>query len=211
MGFKQWLETFQPAFPLFQQDDDPDFKKINRYKNKENYVNAMSKGGKQTELAAKTLINKPANLSFNGEEKIIQIHPNAFKLEAFREFPERYIAFVHLATVKNVNPMQKEYDKPRHRILAFWQGQRTDYTAKDVLDEFNYPVGGISFIGGYIDTVWVDAEFRNYKPSLYKALREFARKLGIVGLKPGDDLTSKSFRASQAKYDWDRAKNAKIN
>ena len=40
--------------------------------------------------------------------------------------------------------------------------------------------------------------------SLYRKLREFASRRGIVGLAPGDDLTSKSYRAAQARYDYRR-------
>jgi hypothetical protein len=181
----------------------------------DNYIKAMQKGGRKTEIAAKELISPYANSGFigGGGEKVLEIVPNALTIPSFTfpngtVRPERYIAFVHLATNKSINPNSEKYNRPRHRILAYWQGADQTFTKEQVLDSMNRPIGGISFVGSYIDVVWIDPEFRGSKahmPNLYKALREFAKRRGAVSLEPNDDLTSKSFRAAQAKYDWKRA------
>jgi hypothetical protein len=217
MEFRQWLEAdYYPGlklFPFMTEEDPPNFRSIRRYKNMEDYVKAKSRGGRHTENAAKALISAPFNGKFVGKpEEVLEIIPNAIKIPAHTfpngtRRPERSIAFVHVATTAPMNPNIPKYNKRRHRVLAFWQGGEETYT-KDNL-EYDRPVGGISFIGDYIDTVWVDPEFKGNPeveiPSLYKALREFCKQRGVMGLEPGDDLTSKSFRIAQAKYDWKRA------
>lgn len=209
MRFKKWLENYQQVFPFASEEDAPDLKKIKRFKSMDNYVKAMSKGGRNTEDAAEKLIRFPANSPLVGGEDIIEFVPNAFIIPAStfsngKIKPQRSISFVHLKSKEVANPNDEKYNRHRHRILAYWNPDGS-FSKEDVLDYFNRPVGGLSFIGSYIDTVWVDPEFRSTQPSLYKALREFARLRGIVSIDPSDQLTSKSFRASQAKYDWKRA------
>ncbi len=215
MRFKNWFETdnYQKVFPWASQEDPPDLKKINRYKNRDNYVNAMSKGGRQTERAAEQLISKPFSSPLIGQEEIAEIVPGAivipqFQLPDGRLRPQWTIAVVHTKTIKPANEFNPKYNKPRHRLLAYWQGQKSTFNKSEL--EYESPIGGLSFIGDYIDTVWVHPEYRGDTerygfPNLYKKLREFATRRGIVGLSPDDDLTSKSFRAAQAKYDWKRA------
>ena len=151
---------------------------------------------------------------FVGEEEIVEMVPNAFTIPSFtfpngQIRPEWHVAFVVVRGTKPANPNNPKYNKRRYRILAFWQGRDTSFSKKD-LDQYAKPIGGLSGLGGYLDTVWVDKEWRGNRPdkqipSLYKALREFAKKIGFPSLEPGDDLTSTSFRAAQAKYDWKRA------
>lgn len=218
MDFRSFLEAdlYQKMFPFMTEEDPPNIKKMRRYKNMDNYVRAMSKGGKDTEVAAEKLISAPADHWFaGGPEELLEIVPGAFVIPSYtfpggRTRPEWKIAFVHLKTKDPVNPNNPEYNRPRHRILAYWQGRKDRFTKENVFDGFTRPIGGLSFVGSYIDTVWIDPEYRGSHPdvkipSLYKALREFAKRRGAVSLKPEDDLTSKSYRAAQAKYDWKRA------
>lgn len=223
MRFRDWInevDNYQKLFPFATEEDPPDVKKINRYKNMDNYVQAMSKGGRQTEIAAEKLISSPANNWFigGGGEELIELVPNALIIPSFtfpggRVRPQWGIAFAHFKTKEAMNPNQPKYNKPRHRILAFFQGKNPNFTKEQALDPHSKPVGGVSFIGSYIDTVWVDPEYRGSHPevnipSLYKALRQFATRRGAASLEPSDDLTSKSFRAAQARYDWKRAKGS---
>ncbi len=220
MDFKNWLENnYQKLFPFATEEDPPDFKKINRFKSLDNYLKASSSGGRKTEIAAEKLISLPANSPMigGGGERILELVPSALVIPS-HQFPsgqirpERHVAFVHLTTKEPINPNQEKYNKPRHRILAYWQGDNNSrFTKERVFDPYEYPIGGVSFVGSYLDTVWIAPDFRGSHPeigipSLYKALREFAKKRGIVSLEPDDDLTSKSFRLAQAKYDWNRAK-----
>lgn len=219
MNFLEWLETYQQVFPFAREEEPLDIKKIRRFKNQDNYIKAMMKGGKKTEKAAEKLISSPIGRGYIGEEEIVSIHPNALRIPKYIfqngvTRPERYIAFVHVRTKMPVNPNSEKYNKSRYRLLAFWQGDQPTFTEKDVMTSFNAPIGGLSHIGGFIDTVWVDPEFRGQRtgmPNLYKSLREFARNIGYPSLEPGDDLTSKSYRASQAKHDWKRAFNSEEN
>lgn len=210
----------QSLFPFMTQEDPPNPKKINRYKSRDNYVTAMSRGGKNTEGAAERLISYRVSFPFIGPEQLLGVYPSAFVIPSHqfpdgRVRPQWNVAFVHVKTVKPVNPDNPYYDRPRHRLLAMWQGRDTTFTREQALDQFPHIVGGLSWVGNDIDMAWVDKEYRGKHPeanvpSLYAALRKFATQLGAVGLKPGDDLTSKSFRAAQAKHDWNRTKNQEI-
>lgn len=215
MRFRVWFETdqqYQQLFPWATEEDPPPIEKIKRYKSQDNYVKAMSRGGRDTEMAAERLVSAPVSNWFVGEEEIVEIVPGAMTLPAYtfpggRTRPEWKVAFVHVKTKENVNPNVKKYDRPRHRLLAYYQGQNPQFDKSQLAYA---PIGGLSWVGSYIDMAWVAPDWRGSRPdlnlpSLYGALREFARKRGIVGLEPGDDLTSKSFRASQARYDWQRA------
>lgn len=213
MNFQKWLtENYQRAFPFATEEDPPDLKRISRFKSRDNYINAMSKGGKKTESAAKELISAPIGLFV--PEEIIGITPNAFVIPAATmpsgyQRSEHHIAFVHVQNIEPSESVDPKYQgKRRHRLLAYWQKGPT-FTKSEALEKYNRPVGGVSIIGSYIDTVWVDEEFRSPKPeaqmpSLYKALMMRAKNMGYPGLAPDDDLTSKSFRAAQAKHDWNR-------
>lgn len=217
MLFKLWLisetDYYQKVFPYMQEEEPPDVNKIKRYKSMDNYVKAMQKGGRQTEVAAEKLISSPASGYFIGNEELIELIPDAVSIPP-KEFPngtlrpEFRIAIAHLKTVQPIQSYSEKYNnKHRYRILAYWQGKvGSTFTKENVFEDYRSPIGGLSYIGGYIDTVWVDPSHRgNYDISLYKELREFAKRRGIISLAPDDDLTSKSFRAAQAKYDWNRA------
>jgi len=215
LSFRTWLETYQQVFPFASEEDPPDLKRIRRFKNRDNYVRAMTRGARNTEDAARVLISKPISSPWVGKEEVLDIHPNVLTIPEYT-FPNGRvreavsIAFVHVRTVEPANPNQPKYNKPRYRLLAFYQGRNPTFTKNDALN--GMPIGGLAHIGGYIDTVWVDDDFKGTEnnkaaniPSLYKVLREFAKKIGYPSLEPGDDLTSKSYRAAQAKYDWGRA------
>lgn len=215
LSFKEWLETYQQTFPFMQEEDPPDAKKINRFKTQQSYVKSAARGGRQTEVAAEKLISAPVSSWFVGQEEIVEIVPNALTIPSFTYpngtvRPEWHIAFVVVRGTKPANPNQPKYNKRRYRVLAFWQGRESNFSKED-LDQYTKPLGGLAAIGGYIDTVWVDPEWRGNRPdiqipSVYAALREFAKKIGLPSLEPGDELTSTSFRTAQAKYDWKRAK-----
>jgi hypothetical protein len=214
LSFQAWVETYQTTFPFMQEEDPPNHKKIGRFTNQQNYIKSASKGGRQTEVAAEKLISAPVSNWFVGEEEIVEMLPNAFTIPSFtfpngQIRPEWHVAFVVVRGTKPANPNEPKYNKRRYRILAFWQGRNTSFSRQD-LDSYAKPIGGLAGLGGYIDTVWVDKEWRGSHPdkqipSLYKVLREFAKKIGFPSLEPGDDLTSTSFRAAQAKHDWKRA------
>lgn len=242
MKFKAWLETYQKAMPFLQQDDPLDqdqLKKIQRYKSKENYVKAMQRGGRKTELSAEKMISQPIGSWFVGDERIVNYKPNAIiiperKLKDGHVLPKIGIAMVHLETEEPINSTNPQFaNKHRYRILAFWQGPKIDgWTPKDI--QFGVqPLGGASGFGGYLDTFWVAPDMSKEIP-LYKEIRKFAAEIGypalnpkdrpgarqkaLNNLKPGEDadmaasdteLTSKSFRGAQAKYDWDRAQAQK--
>jgi len=234
MNFKKWLsnktedvfrhtaaskkirkEAYQQVFPFASEEEPPDVKRIQRFKNQDNYVRAMSKGGRNTEKASRALISLPVSSGYTGQEEILSIHPSALTIPEHTFLngtvrPKKYIAFVHVRTVEPANPNNPKYNKPRYRLLAFWQGSKPSFTKEDLVHAS--PIGGLAHIGGYIDTVWVDDDFKGSEsnkkaniPNLYKALRKFAKNIGYPSLEPGDELTSKSYRAAQAKYDWKRA------
>ena len=209
MNFKQWLESQQLLFPFKTEDDPPNLDKIKRYKSLDNYVAAMSKGGRKTEVSAKEVVKRPR---WN-------------------------IAIACFRSKNIINPQSKEGNHKQFRILAFFQGRKNTFTKEEAMDPYANVIGGIVGFGDQITHVWVDDEYRGNLshaniPNLYKELLRFARERGIVGMAPEDatcpkcgetvrvnnepakcpkcgtlaqPLTSKSFRAAQAKYDWKRA------
>ena len=204
MNFRSWLEAHQQMFPFATEEPIIDDKFIKRFKSPKSYVKWKVRSGRKTEVAAKQLISTPASNWFVGEEELLELIPNAFIIPEMQftsvKRPAKPIAFVHLKTIKSANPNNPKYNKPRHRLLAYWNGN----TKKDVFEPYNKPIGGVSWIGSDIDVVWIDKEFRKIKPSLYAALMKTARLRGAHP-DPKDKLTSKSFRTAQAKYDWKRA------
>ena len=211
MEFIQWLienDVYQKLFPWATEENPVDIKKISRFKSIDNYIKNQQKGSRQTDVAAEKLILSYPNSNY---EQIVQIVPNYIvippKQMGSQIRPQWYISFVHLKTINNVNPNDSYYDRPRHRILAYFTGKKQGFTKDQVFDYFHQPIGGVSYIGNDIDVVWVASQWRGTQDniSIYKELRNFAKKRGAVDLKPNDDLTSKYFRAAQAKYDWKRA------
>jgi len=150
---------------------------------------------------------------FLGEEELLELVNSAAALPAKNippskkypsglSRPEFSIAFVHL---KGKEPLPN--GKSRFRILAFWEGQKR-LGKSEVMSGNLSPLGGIVYIGGHITDAWVAPDMRGTNDegfSLYRKLREFAARRGIVGVAPGDDLTSKSYRTAQARYDYRRA------
>jgi len=209
MKFKQWLEAeLQRMFPFATKEEPINTAWIKRFKSPENYTRWRVHSGKETGTAAEKLISPQISNWFVGEEKIADFIPDAviipttkFSSEIIR--PERRVAFVHVKTIKSVNPNNPKYDKPRHRLLAFWQGIKP-FTKQRALSE--YPIGGVSWVGSYVDTVWVDKDFRGQKPNLFAALMDFTRKYFGAISDPKDKLTSFEVRKSQARYDWKKSK-----
>jgi hypothetical protein len=147
---------------------------------------------------------------------MIDHSPVAFKTELFFESIPKVrnaelhelldrgwnIAFAHVKSKESL-----PNGKSRFRILAFWEGQGR-LGKSEAMNGNLIPLGGIVYIGGYITDVWVAPDMRGTNSegfSLYRKLREFAARRGIVGVAPGDELTSKSYRAAQARYDYRRA------
>ena len=204
MSFRAWLEA-QNVFGFMQDEPEPDMDTMQQYPTRNAYVKAMSKRGRDTEGAAEAITSAAPSNWLVGDEELIELDNDAVILPAKKfktqQRPEWHIAIAHF---KGKEPMPN--GKHRFRILAFWQGRKDEKLTKEDLYD---PIGGIVHVGGEIIDVWVHPEHRwtpkepQYK--LYRSLREWAKKRGIVGLSQGDDLTSKSFRASQAKYDWRRA------
>lgn len=203
MKFKQWLENeYQTLFPFASEEEplSPDqIKKISKYKSKENYVKANSRGGKQTEIAAKKVAGSFIN-GYLGKEKIEAIYTNQVVIPK-KEFvslikPERYIAFVKLVT--------ENADNTLHRLLALYQGEKKDRLDPQAVLENEYQIiGSIVFQRGYITHVWVDPEYKDV--NLYGKMREFVRKYyGIHGAAPGDDLLSKSYKSAEAKHIYNK-------
>jgi hypothetical protein len=214
MTFAQWMEMFQPALPFMQQEPEPDHKKIARYKSKESYVKAMSKGGRQTETAAERIVSAPPSSWFIGEEELDELAQDAAIIPPI-DFPpsekypkgiQRPAFHIAFATLKGKEPLPN--GQYRTRILAFWQGQAGKRVSPtEIMGGISHIIGGLVMIGGHITDVWVDPNYRSDKSfNLYKELRKFATQKGYTSLAPGDDLTSKSFRAAQAKHDWERSK-----
>lgn len=200
MSFRAWLEA-QGVFGFMQDEPEPDRDEMGQYPTRNAYVKAMSKRGRDTESAAESITSAAPSNWLVGEEELIELDNDAVIIPAGDKRPERHIAIAHF---KGQEPMPN--GKHRFRILAFWQGRKDEKLTKEDLYD---PIGGIVHIGGEIIDVWVHPEHRwnpkepQYK--LYRSLREWAKSRGIVGLASGDDLTSKSFRVSQAKYNWRRA------
>jgi hypothetical protein len=218
MKFLQWLENeegphIQRLFPFMTDEEPVDSKKIGRYKDRDSYIKAMTRGGKKTEDSTQKIVSATPNSFWSMmREKVenlwndaIILPPHSFANGQVR--PEYHVA---LALLKSEKPM--ENGKDRYRLLAYYQGNKGEkLTKNDLGDSIHSVIGGLVVIGGYITHAWVDNHWRGTIPaggrhfSLYQKLREFARMyLGVHGLAPNDDLTSKSFRASQAKYDYNR-------
>jgi hypothetical protein len=213
MKFKQWLEgDLQKLFPFMSEEDPLDWKKISRYRSKDSYVKAKSKGGRETEVAAEKVITATPNRTFFGKETLENLWNNAFKIppHTFPNGQKRPEFSVALALLKNV----MHNGKNRYRLLAYWEGRET-MTSEDIMEGYHSIIGGIAFIDGYMTHAWVDKHWRGTVPgeepfNLWQKLREFAKTyLGIIGPAPDDELTSKSFRASQAKHDYNRYMNWK--
>lgn len=204
MNFKKWLQEsdlYQSVFDFMKEEPPVKINKT-KFKNKEDYVNSASKTGKKTEIAAEKIVSAPVNSWVVGEEELLELVNRATYIPASKKppRPEFNIAIAHLKSKEIL-----ANGKSRFRILAFWEGENK-IIGKNELENLN-PIGGIVYIGGYITDVWVSPAFRGTDKqgfSLYKELRKFATRRGIVGLSPGDNLTSKSFRAAQAKYDYSR-------
>jgi hypothetical protein len=237
MNFKTWLESEEPEqhpynnfqrqtwFPFIQQANDERInpKKVLKYKSPETYAVAAQRGGKKTEIATEKMVSQRINspmLPF--DEKIIRTVPNAVIVPAYElpptdkypqgiKRPAARIAFVVTQGENMFNP-----DRRINRVLAFYQGYKPTLSG----EVLNYdPIGGLIVSNGHITHAWVHPEHRansnasgswsNYK--LYRSLREFAASIGYFDLEPGDDLTSKSYRAADAKYQYRRAQELKGN
>jgi hypothetical protein len=205
--FKKWLESdlYQSVFPFMMEEPPVDIDKIKKYKDKESYAKAASKGGKKTEIAAEKIVSARIGSWFVGEEKLLELINNATEIPPVNttsiKRPPFSIAFAHVKS-KEILPNGKS----RFRILAFWEGENK--LNKQNIENLD-PIGGIVYIGGYITDVWVSTAFRGKDSqgfSLYKELRKFANRRGIISVAPNDDLTSKSFRSSQAKHDYEKYK-----
>ena len=246
MNFKQWLESQQLLFPFKTEDDPPNLDKIKRYKSLDNYVAAMSKGGRKTEVSAKEVVSiSPGSARakwFGGGFEVEEIVPNAVIIPEHifpngQKRPRWNIAIACFRSKNIINPQSKEVNHKQFRILAFFQGRKNTFTKEEAMDPYANVIGGIVGFGDQITHVWVDDEYRGNLnhvnvPNLYKELLRFAKERGIVGMAPEDatcpecgetvrvynepakcpkcgtlaqPLTSKSFRAAQAKYDWKRA------
>lgn len=198
-------EEKQQLFPWMSQDEPLD-KNIGRYKSFDNYLRAKTRGGRKTEDAAKQVVSASPNNWVSGKEEVekifnseIVIPPSQFSNGQIRS--EKHIAFVLL---RKLDP----FANGSHRLLAFWQGDRTPLTKQGILSDLHPVIGGIVFRGEYLTHAWVSPDYKSL--DLYRRLREFARKyLGVIGVAPADELTSKSYRAAQAKYDWKRYQQTK--
>lgn len=195
-------DVYQSVLPFMREEPPVDVNKIKKYKSKDEYVKAASKSGKQTEIAAEKIVSTPISSWIVGEEELLELVNKATSIPKNDNppRPEFSIAFVHVKSKEKL-----PNNKSRFRILAFWEGENKILN-KNEIESLN-PIGGIVYIGEYITDVWVRNDFRGTDKngfSLYKELRKFASRRGIMGLAPGDDLTSKSFRAAQAKYDYSK-------
>jgi hypothetical protein len=200
MNFREYLESdlYQSVFPFMREEPTADKEILSKFKNKEDYVKFMGRGGKKTEVAAEKMVMARISSWVVGEEEILEIVNSAtFITTKDPNRPRFNLSFVHVKS-KELLPNNKS----RFRILAFWQGDK-DLDKSDLLHLD--PLGGIIYIGGYITNVYVKPEFRGtdrFGFSLYKELRKFASRRGIMSVAPGDDLTSKSYRMAQAKHDF---------
>jgi len=211
MNFLQWYlengpDSKQQLFPWMSEEEPLNYKRMGRYKGPENYIKAQVKGARNTETVAKQIVSAPPNNFMSGPEEVERIYhsevvvpPGQFSNGQIR--PEKHIAFVLL----------RKTDASNQRLIAVWQGDAKNRITKEgVLNHDYLIIGGILFNGPYLTHAWVDPNYKAPGVSLYKELREFARKyFGVIGLEPGDTLTSKSFRTSQAKYDWNKFQNWK--
>lgn len=202
MNFKQFLENdiYQDVFPFMKKEPTVNIDK-NKYPTPEAYIKSKSRIGKKTEIAAEKISSARISSWFTGEEEILEIVNNATSIPPTPNTPKFNIAFVH---TKSKEPLPN--GKSRFRFLAFWEGNNKRLNKTDL--EYLDPIGGIVYIGGYITDVWVNKAFRGTDKqgfSLYRELRKAAARRGVLTLAPGDDLTSKSYRAAQAKYDYKRS------
>jgi hypothetical protein len=235
MDFKEWLETTGPEqhpynnfqrqgwFPFIHQANDEriDPKKVLKYKSPATYAKAAQKGGRQTEIATEKIVSQRINaplLPFS--EEVVRIIPNAvivpgYELPPSEKYPKgikREAARIAFVVTKG----DDSYTSRRlNRVLAFYQGYKPSFGQEDI--QYADPIGGLIVSNGHITHAWVHEEHRanpnnigpwgNYK--LYRSLREFAASIGYFDLEPGDELTSKSYRASDAKYQYRRAQELK--
>lgn len=235
MDFKTWLENQEPEqhpynnfqrqkfFPFVHQANDEriDSKKVLRYKTPQSFAKASQKGGRATEVVTARMVSQRIGsplLPF--DEKVVRVIPNSVLIPAYElppsekypqgvQRPEAKIAFVVTQGNDGFS------DRRLGRILAYYQGYKPTFDRESL--EYANPIGGLIVSNGHITHAWVDEEHRsnskaigpwaNYK--LYRSLREFAASLGYFDLEPGDDLTSKSYRASDAKYQYRRAQELK--
>jgi hypothetical protein len=209
MNFAQWYlengpDPKQQLFPWATEEEPLDYKKLARYKSPENYIKAQTKGARQTEKGAQTVVAAPPNSFMSGKEDVerifhseVVIPPKQFANGQVR--PERHIAFVLL---NKTDP----FVNGNKRLIAVWQGEPNNRVTKnDILSHMYDVLGGIVFKGSYLTHAWIDPNYKGPDVNLYRDLREFARKYyGVIGTEPGDELTSKSYRTTQAKYDWKR-------
>lgn len=191
-SFIRFIENLQPLIPFFSQEDPIDPKNFSRFKNKESYIRSKIKGSKKTEDIAERFALAPVNSSMLSKENVLNIWNNVIKFKDFN------LCFVQ--TITEI-PVYKNYY--RYRLLAFYQENNEMVNKSNVEDLL--PIAGLSYIRGYITHVAVEKSFR--KMNIYAEMMKFARiYLGIHGIEPGDDLTSRSFRKAQASYDYERYK-----
>ncbi len=203
---------YQKLFPFMTQEDPLDYKKIGRYRDQDSYIRAMSRGGKKTEDVTEKVVSATPNSFWSMPEDLVNLWNSAIILppHAFTSGQMRPEFHVALALLKSKKVLRD--DDYRYRLLAYYQGNKGETLKReDIFDSIHSVIGGLVMVGGYITHAWVDKHWRGTLPaggqpfSLYNKIREFARQhLGVVGLAPNDDLTSKSFRASQAKHDYGR-------
>lgn len=209
MNFAQWYfengpDPKQQLFPWMSQEEPLDWKQMTRYKSPENYIKAQVKGARKTEGAAKEVVAAPPNGWLSGPEQVENIYNSEFvmparQLPSGQMWPEKHVAFVVL---NKTDPLVNG----NKRLLALYQGDPNHKVNKaDVIENLYNIIGGIVFKGPYLTHAWVDPSWKAPGVNLYKSLRDFARQYyGVVGVEPGDELTSKSYRTAQAKYDWKR-------
>lgn len=235
MDFKLWLETQEPEqhpynnfdrqkfLPFVHQANDEriDPKKVLRYKSPETYAKVAQRGGRQTEVVTEKMVSQRIGspiLPF--DEDVLAVVPNAVIIPAYQIPPsENYPKGISREAARIAFVITKgsdgHTDRRLNRILAYYQGYEPTFD-KDKL-KYADPIGGLIVSNGHITHAWVHKDHRasptnvgpwaNYK--LYRSLREFAATRGFFDLEPGDELTSKSYRAADAKYQYRRALDLK--
>jgi hypothetical protein len=164
MNFAQWYlengpDPKQLLFPWATEEDPLDYKRMARYKNLDNYIKAQTKGGRQTEKAAQTVVSAPPNSWMSGGEDVerifhseVVIPPKQFANGQIR--PERHIAFVLL---NKTDPLVHG----NKRLIAVWQGEPNNrITKNDVLSHMYDVLGGIVFRGSYLTHTWIDPNYK---------------------------------------------------
>ena len=204
---------YQKLFPYLSDEEplsDKDLKKLSQYKNKEDYVKAMSRGGRQTQKAAQAVAMAFVGGFYLGSEEVVKIYDHAIEIPEKKFItiirPKRYVALVHLRTTEP--NMIGNYT---NRLIAIWQGaEGTPITKESILDN-DYPMlGSIVFQNNYITHAYVDPQYKSI--NLYGQMRDFLRKYyGIVGTHPEDNLKSKHYLASDAKHKWNKFIQQKQN